>query len=85
MTKIKVKGWEITKNVIPEDAVMPSSRYDIYDDKMDILIHVDKIEINKSDDFEWLYLYNQHKLVLSIWINNKEDVNKIYNLIHGDK
>ena len=79
MTKIKtikIKGWEITKC-----DKMDTNQYDIYDDKLNIMIHVDNIKINKSAVNEWLYLYCQKESNIAIWIDNKKDIDQIRELI----
>ncbi len=79
MTKIKtikIKGWEITKC-----DKMDTNQYDIYDDKLNIMIHVDNIKINKSDVNEWLYLFCKEESNIAIWIDNKKDIDQIRELI----
>ena len=79
MTKIKtikIKGWQITKN-----DKMDTNQYDIYDDNLNILIHVDNIKINKNDANEWLYLFCKEESNIAIWIDNKKDIDQIRELI----
>ena len=72
--KIDIKGWEVKK--------YSPTWYHWSDDDCDIMIHINEVKIDDdSIDKTWVELRSNGTLIVNIWVDNKEDIDKIKELI----